>query len=388
MRFQPMTMARRLIPILVLALLGVLPAAAQAYLPPGFVGVSPQSTGTAKDYALMAEAGVKSVRQPLVWAAVEPRNPAFSEREWGYFDHEVRLAARAGMEIFPFIVNSPEWVAAEGIDLPVVSAWQRQAWASFVRAVVHRYGEDGSFWRGEEELPYVPLRRFEIWNEENIVSFASDPEPKRFAVLMRIAGRVIHREQPGAKVILGGLFGRPLQIPPNIASGDFLERFYRAGRVKPYFDGVALHPYVADARAMGTQLENLRRIMRRHGDGAAPLYLTELGWGSDSGPTRWQRGLWGQANQLSKAFSMLSANRLRWGVRGAWWFTWSDEGGSCVFCRSAGLLNEKREAKPAWYRFNEWTGGDAGAAPRIGAADLDPVEEAGSPPRGEEVAPE
>ncbi|HEY6731171.1 MAG TPA: hypothetical protein VI039_09125 [Solirubrobacterales bacterium] len=383
-----MTMARKLIPILVLVLLMMLPAAAQAYLPAGFVGVSPQSSGTAKDYELMAEAGVKSVRQPLVWAAVEPRNPAFSEREWGYFDHEVRLAARAGMEVFPFLVNSPEWVAPEGIDLPVANAWQREAWASFVRAVVHRYGEEGSFWRGEEELPYVPMRRFEIWNEENIVSFTSDPEPKRFAVLMRIAGRVIHRQQPGAKVILGGLFGRPLQIPPNIASGDFLNRFYRAGKVKPYFDGVALHPYVADARAMGKQLENLRRIMRRNGDGATPLYLTELGWGSDSGPTRWQRGFWGQANQLSKAFSMLSANRLRWGVRGAWWFTWSDEGGSCVFCRSAGLLNAKREAKPAWYRFNEWTGGDAGTVPRIGAGDLDPIEAAGSPPRGEEVAPE
>jgi hypothetical protein len=188
-------------------------------------------------------------------------------------------------------------------------------------------------------------------------------------------------------VIVGGLFGRPLQIPPNIASGDFLARLYRARRVKQFFDGVALHPYVADARAMGTQLTNLRRIMRRHGDGATPLYVTELGWGSASGPTRWQRGLWGQATQLSKAFAMLSANRVRWGVRGAWWFTWSDEGGSCVFCHSAGLLTSKREAKPAWYRFNEWTGGDAGTVPRIGSGDLDPVEEADVSPLGEEAAP-
>lgn len=374
--FLAKTMMRRLIPALVLVLLMVAPAAAQAYLPPGFVGISPQSSGTAKDYDLMAEAGIKSVRQPLIWAAVEPENPAFSERQWGYFDHEVKLAANAGMEIFPFLVNSPEWVAAEGIDLPVATPWQRRAWASFVRAVVRRYGVGGSFWREEEDLPYVPMRRFEIWNEENIVSFASDPEPKRFAVLMRIAGRVIHREAPGSKVIFGGLFGRPLQIPPNVASGDFLSRFYAAGRVKPFFDGVALHPYVADARAMGAQMRNLRRIMRRHGDAETPLYVTELGWGSDSGPTRWQRGLWGQANQLSKAFSMISVNRLRWVVRGVWWFTWADEGGSCVFCSSAGLLNAKREAKPAWYRFNEWTGGDPGVVPRIDSDALDQGEEA------------
>ncbi|HEX3043088.1 MAG TPA: hypothetical protein VHP56_13460 [Solirubrobacterales bacterium] len=381
-------MARRLIPILVVALLAMVPAGAHAYLPPGFVGVSPQTTGTAKDYELMREAGIKSVRQPLVWAAVEPQNPAFSERQWGYMDHEVKLTAEAGMEIFPFIVNSPRWVAAEGSDLPVANPWQRRAWASFVGAVVNRYGVDGAYWHEEEDVPYVPMRRFEIWNEQNIVTFANDPEPKRFAVLIRIAGRVIHREQAGAKVIVGGLFGRPLQVPPNIASGDYLNRLYRAGGVKPYFDGVALHPYVADARAMAAQLRNLRRIMRLHHDSDAAIYVTELGWGSESGPTRWQRGLYGQAHQLDKALEIISANRVRWGIRGVWWFTWSDEGGGCVFCRSAGLLTAKREAKPAWYRFNEWTGGDAGTVPRIGSDELEPGEEAETPPRGEVAAPE
>jgi hypothetical protein len=373
-----MKMARRLIPILVLVLLTAMPAVAQAYLPYGFVGISPQNSGTAKDYELMAEAGIKSVRQPLVWRAIEPQNPAFSERQWGYFDHEVRLAAKAGMEVFPFIVGSPEWVTSEDIDFPVAKAWQRRAWASFVRAVVNRYGIDGSFWREEEEdVPYVPMRRFEIWNEQNIVSFASDPEPRRFAQLLRIAGRVIHREQPGAKVIVGGLFGRPLQIPPNVGSGDFLERMYEAGKVKPYFDGVGLHPYVADAKAMAGQLRNLRRIMRRHGDAKATLYVTELGWGSASGPTRWQRGLLGQARQLDKAFSIISANRVRWRIRGVWWFSWID-GGSCVFCGSAGLLTAKREAKPAWYRFNEWTGGDPGVVPRMGEGESEESEGAGA----------
>src|SRR5215212_7614621 len=116
-------MARRLIPILVLLLLAAMPSAARAYLPTGFVGISPQSGGTAKDYELMREAGIYSVRQPLSWAQVEPENPAFSERKWEAFDHEVRLAARAGQEIFPVVVSSPEWVARRGIDLPVTTAW-------------------------------------------------------------------------------------------------------------------------------------------------------------------------------------------------------------------------------------------------------------------------
>ncbi|MGN6258251.1 MAG: hypothetical protein ACTHN3_10965 [Solirubrobacterales bacterium] len=369
-------MARRLIPIQILLLLAVVPAAARAYLPPGFIGVSPQNPGTAKDFRLMQEAGVYSVRVPLYWIAVEPQNPALSERNWDGFDHEVRLAAEAGLEVFPFITGSPKWVTALGIDMPVANPWQRRAWGSFVRAAVKRYGPGGSFWREEDELPYLPIRRWEIWNEENIVTFATRPEPKRFATLIRIAGRIIHREAPGSEVILGGLFGRPLQIPPNVASGDYLSRFYRAGNVKKYFDGVGLHPYVADARAMGAQLANLRRIMRRHHDSGTPLYVTELGWGSASGPTRWQRGLWGQANELSKSFAILSANRLRWGVGGVWWFTWADEGGTCSFCGSAGLLTRSREAKPAWYRFNEWTGGDAGTVPRLGSEKPKQGEEA------------
>ena len=86
-------------------------------------------------------------------------------------------------------------------------------------------------------------------------------------------------------MILGGFFGRPLQIPPNVASGDYLARLLPgAATSKRYFDGVALHPYVADARAMGAQLDNLRRIMRLHGDAATPIYVTELGWGSQQRP--------------------------------------------------------------------------------------------------------
>jgi hypothetical protein len=380
-------MTRRLISAMVgmVLLLAALPSAAPAYLPPGFIGIAPQSASSAEDYELMREAGIRSVRLPLFWGAVEPQNPAFSERRWSGFDREVRLAAEAGLSIFPVLAGTPKWVAPNGIDLPVRTARQRRAWGAFVRAAVDRYGPGGSFWREEDEVPYLPVRRWEIWNEENLVTFATHPEPGHFATLIRIAGGIIHRQAPGSQAILGGLFGRPLQIPPNIASGDFLSRVYRSRNVKKYFDGVALHPYVADATAMGAQLRNLRRIMRRHHDAGTPLFVTELGWGSANGPSRWQRGLFGQAFQLSKSFAMLSANRVRWGIGGVWWFTWSDEGGNCIFCGSAGLLTRDREAKPAWYRFNEWTGGDAAIVPRIGSEKAREAEEA---PPGEAPAQE
>ena len=99
-------------------------------------------------------------------------------------------------------------------------------------------------------------------------------------------------------MILGGLFGRPLQVPPNMHPGQFLSRLYRARDVKQWFDGVGLHPYVAGAAAMRGQISNLRRVMDVHNDTSTPIYVTELGWGSDSYESRWERGLYGQASQL------------------------------------------------------------------------------------------
>jgi len=356
-------MKRALMLITVVAVLA-LPPAASAYLPPGFVGISPQSAANGSDYRLMSEAGIESVRLPLYWFAVQAEGPDVSEPDWDAFDHDVGLAAEHGMRVMPFVWGSPEWAAHDLGDPPFRTAWQRWAWSRFLRQAARRYGPDGYFWAENEDLPYLPIRRWEIWNEENIVTFAKDPDPVGFANLIRISGRVLHREDREAKVILGGFFGRPLQIPPNVASGDFLNRLYRARKVKRHFDGVALHPYVAQADAIRAQVENLRRVMRVHHDQRTPLYITELGWGSSSGPTRWERGLQGQANQLSRAFSMFSAERQRWRLGGVWWFTWADEAGTCQFCLSAGLLTAEREGKPAWYRFNSWTGGDAETVPR------------------------
>jgi hypothetical protein len=359
-----MKMTRK-IPLLVALALGLaLPAAASAYLPPGFVGVSPQSQSGKADFRTMREAGIESVRLPLSWASVERESPLDGDPDWSGFDREVGLAAEAGIRIMPFVYASPKWVASLPTHLPVRSAWGRWAWASFLRGAQERYGPDGSFWEENPGMPSLPIRRWEIWNEENLVTFADRPDPVDFATLVRISGWVLHRGDPGSKVILGGLFGRPLQIPPNLASGDFLNRLYRAGGVKPFFDGVALHPYVADARAIGGEIANLRRIMGKHGDSRTPLYITEMGWGSRNGPSKWERGIYGQAIELSRAFSTISAERLRWRIGGVWWFTWSDEGGGCLFCGSAGLLNAKREAKPSWYQFNAWTGGDPDTVPR------------------------
>jgi hypothetical protein len=113
--------------------------------------------------------------------------------------------------------------------------------------------------------------------------------------------------------------------------------------------------------------------MRQNRDAATPLYITELGWGSAEGPTRWQVGVEGQAEDLSRSLEMISRSRIRWKIQGVWWFTWTDEGGGCLFCGSAGLLTRHYEAKPAWYRFIEWTGGNPEAVKEATGSELEGV---------------
>jgi hypothetical protein len=356
---------RKPLPLLLVTLaLLALPAGAGADVPPGFIGISPQNVLSGEDLSLMERSDIQSVRLPMAWPAIEAESPSVRRPDWAGFDSNVRLAAEHGIRIFPFVDGSPDWVASGSTVEPVETAWQRWAWATFLRDAVDRYGPEGSFWEENPDLPFLPVRRWEIWNEENIVTFARHPDATRFAKLIRLSGRVLHNADPGSKVIVGGLFGRPLQTPPNVQSGDFLSQLYRARRVKRFFDGVALHPYVSDAGAITAEIENLRRVMRVHHDSSTPIYVTELGWGSASDESRWEKGPYGQARELNQAFSLLTANRLRWRIGGVWWFSWLDQSDACQFCDSAGLLTESREAKPSWYSFNAWTGGDPDTVPR------------------------
>jgi len=97
--------------VAVVAAVLAVPASAGAYLPPGFVGVSPQNALGHKDFELMREAGVDNVRLPMFWSGIETKSPLVVRPDWSNFDHEVELAAEDHVRITPFVWGSPEWVA-------------------------------------------------------------------------------------------------------------------------------------------------------------------------------------------------------------------------------------------------------------------------------------
>ena len=119
------------------------------------------------------------MRLPLYWTVVQAKAPTVAEADWSGFDREVELAAEAGIRIMPFVWGSPEWVAPQLIDLPVRSSWQRWGWTKLLREAARplrpRRLASG---RTNPELPYLPIHRWEIWNEQNIVTFADEPDPR------------------------------------------------------------------------------------------------------------------------------------------------------------------------------------------------------------------
>jgi hypothetical protein len=331
-----------------------------------FIGVSPQTLLHRDDLRRMRRTGVDSLRFPIFWSQSEPSPGAY---DWSATDAFLISTSRFGFERLPFVWGSPPWAArahrrggcrfiparCAALQLPVRSPAQREAWSSFLQALVARYGPSGTFWELHPELPMKPLRTWQIWNEENDHRFA-EASVGAYATLLRGSASAIRSVDPAAEIILGGLYAAP-RLKPSLDATVFLRHLYRKRGIGALFDGVGLHPYAADPGMMATQIRALRGVMRRHGEGHKELYVTEFGWGSQTraaGGNKFERGPAVQAKFLKRGWRILLANRRRWNLGGAYWFTWQDIPAAltrCDFCDSAGLLGLDGRAKPALRHF-------------------------------------
>jgi hypothetical protein len=279
-------------------------------------------------------------------------------------------------------------VAKKETTLPIQNARQRKAYVTFLRAVVERYGPGGQFWvehspatiRREQakekegpdyELPGaqlkpiakpMPIKTWQVWNEANFFYFAYPVSPIEYAKLLKLSTPVIKRAEPGAKVILTGLFGRPTAGGKRgMPAAEFLETIYKVPGIKSYFDGVALHPYAVDSEELEEIVEELHEVTVKAHD-RVPLYITEMGWGSqnDFQIDAFEHGVQGQVEELKAAYKYLLENRARLDLKQVYWFSWKDLPESCAFCDSVGLFKGNSThfiPKPAWRAFVQITGG-------------------------------
>jgi hypothetical protein len=374
-RKRPLGQVRAWVVAISISMLGLAAMAPSAIALPGdFWGVSPQATPSAEQFQRLRNGGVDSVRIPIPWGSVQPTGPA--DANFSNVDMLVSGAAAAGLNVLPFIYNAPPWAvtparvpgstASAPKTLPVKTGAQRSAWSNFLKLVVARYGPSGSFWAANPGLPAAPIRTWQIWNEENFKYFVVRPSPSDYGKLINVSYAAVKSVDPGAKLILGGMFARPKEAeykgkpPQAYFATDFLDQLYSSTPgVRKKFVGVALHPYTTKYQQLTPDIEEFLTVLKANHDAGKRLWITEIGWSSEphSAGDSFAKGPAGQVTQLKGAFNLFKSKAAKWKLQRIYWFSVDDQPGSCNFCGGSGLFGSGFLPKKSWFAYVKFAGG-------------------------------
>ena len=314
--------------------LTAVPAAAQARVPYGFYGavwdrgVSAASPAVQdSQWGTMAASGVESVRVVFSWAAAQPE--AGQPPSFAVTDPVVARAAARRIALLPVVMYAPPW--ARG-DFDVGSSPPREPgdYVAYLRALIGRYGPQGSFWAEHPELPKRPLRTWQVWNEPQLRFQWSESDWERgYGRLLRAARAGVRQADPGAKVVLAAMTN---------AAWDALASLYAKGDIKGLFDVATVHPYTGSAGRVLEVVRRVRAVLARRGEGRRPLWVTELAWPASRGRARAPEGLRtivtndrGMAERLTRAYRLLAKTKAASRV---YWYTWASG-----YSRDAGIFD-------------------------------------------------
>jgi hypothetical protein len=359
--------------VLVLAALSALLAATPAgatgrRVPHGWLGVTadgPVRASDDREWDGMATAGAESVRASFRWSDLQPyrsfgdvppdiaarfRDAGGRPTDFSATDAVVAAAARRGLGVLPVVENPPGWAAADPGN-PGSPPSDLAAVSSVFAALVQRYGPEGGFWAEHPELPRLPIRAWQVFNEPNIaLHWSIQPFAAAYVATLRAARQGILAVDPGATVVLAGLTN---------FSWRALARIYAKGG-RGLFDAAAVHPYTAEPANVIRIIRYARRVMRRNGDGSLPIWLTEFTWAAAQGRvdhrTLFHTDDRGQAARLREFMPLLLAARKRLRIQRAYWYTWLSREGSEEF-DYAGLRrvrDGRRLSAPALRVYRRW----------------------------------
>ena len=246
---------------------------------------------------------------------------------WSDADTLIEAAAAARLDVLPFLSTAPGWAVpidrrfGSSAFLPVRTGVQRSGWKRFVTQAVLRYGPRGTFWSEHPTLPQRPIHTWQIWNEENFKYFVARPDPAEYGKLVQLSSAAIKAVDPGAQIVLGGLFSRPIEAtfhkkpPQAYFASDFLEGMYKSTPgIASKFQGYALHPYTGSYKNLTGRVEEVRRVLKANHDAGKGLWFTELGWSSQppQPSNSFAKGRTGQARELRGAFRLFVARQRQW----------------------------------------------------------------------------
>jgi hypothetical protein len=227
-------------------------------------------------------------------------------------------------------------------------------YATFARAVVERYGTDGSFWRARPDLPRRPLGAVELWNEPwGYWFWKPNPDPAAYARLVRAAATAIRAAKPDTKILMSG---DTLAIRSDGRGVKWLDAVLAADPgLRSLFDTYSTHAYPSP-RARGPldttsgpeyrfNRAHLTRETAAKYQAEKPIWITEVGWStasaaSDTVSEATQATYVGQA--VDHAINVQNAERI-------FIFSWDRSNGVDTDREgNYGLRRKDGSLKPAW----------------------------------------
>ncbi len=298
--------------------------------------------------------GVRWIRMDLSWTTIQPDGPG--TYRWAAFDRVVNGARARGLKVLPILTWTPDWARDAGckrFSCPPHSASQ---FARFAKAAVKRYQPKG-------------VRIWEVWNEPNLDTFWPNPNPTRYAALLKTTYAAIRSVDARAQVLLGGLSALENRAP-SIGPRQFLTSVCRAGGCRA-MDGVSYHPYTFpfiasydagwSAWSKINQTDwNLRGILDQFGFPRKRIWVTEYGaptkglgtaadgrWDTITPLTTHVTEAW-QAVIATDVVAEASRNK---DVAALFWYTNQDLAVTDLRESSFGLRRLDGVPKPAWATF-------------------------------------
>ena len=295
--------------------------------------------------------GAGIVRQTFDWARIE-RAPG--RYELSFYDGYVAALARRRLQLLPILFNPPPFRSSAPAD-PRRGTYPPRRPADmgeFGALLTRRYGPGGSFWREHPDLPRLPVRSWQVWNEPNLpVYWPSGPDAGEYMTLLRATGRGIRRVDPAAEIVTAGLPDSRLGVPLR----DYVGAMYAAGGAGA-FDALAVNPYGLEAEGVLDTVRTVQAIASANGDNPA-VWVTELGWATGGPPSAFKVSERRQAALLEETVLALARRRDDLRIRGVIYFNWRDStpyaGGRDFFGLHTGLLRLDGEAKPALFAYKK-----------------------------------
>lgn len=298
-----------------------------------------------------ADAGVRILRQSLRWNEIERSRGKY---DFSWWDGYVEAVARHGIQVMPIIQDAPRWRTRHASSS---SSWglrppKRAATANFAARLVRRYGPNGSFWTSHPDVPKVPIRVWQVWNEPNLPRYwYPRPNAADYVKLLWAVHNAIRWEDPGATIVTAGLPDSHLRHVVPLYR--YIRQMYEAG-ARGAFDALAVNAYAERPAKMIANLGDVRAIMRSFGD-RSKIWVTELGWGTGGPAYRFRVSRARQAEYVGKALRQLAAARFRLRIRGFVHYMWQDAppyGDTPDFWGlHTGLFDMQGRTKPAYSVF-------------------------------------